>query len=172
MMPQNINWTIITITKLKNWIKQNNLDIIAIDGITYLSDERGKRNDNKTTSLTNIAEDLMSLSMEMRVPILTVVQANRGGVTDRNSEDLPELENIRDSDGISYNASKIISLKQKDNNLIIQVKKQRNGGVGSKIAYIWNPNVGEFIATALNDNEPIRRREKKERKQESQEDVF
>ena len=163
----------ITVTKLKNWIRQNNLDIIAIDGITYLSDERAKRNDNKTTSLTNISEDLMSLSMEVGIPVLTVVQANRGGVTDKGSEELPELENIRDSDGISYNASKVISLKQKDNNLIIQVKKQRNGYVGGKIAYIWNPNVGEFIPAELNNDEPIRRREKKEhKKQESNEDVF
>ena len=163
----------ITVTKLKNWIRQNNLDIIAIDVITYLSDERAKRNDNKTTSLTNISEDLMSLSMEVGIPVLTVVQANRGGVTDKGSEELPELENIRDSDGISYNASKVISLKQKDNNLIIQVKKQRNGYVGGKIAYIWNPNVGEFIPAELNNDEPIRRREKKEhKKQESNEDVF
>ena len=163
----------ITITKLKNWIKQNDLHLIAIDGITYLSDERGKRNDNKTTSLTNISEDLMSLSMEMGVPVLTVVQSNRGGATDKNSEDLPELENIRDSDGISFNASKVISLKQKDNNLIIQVKKQRNGGVGGKVAYVWNANVGEFIPTTLNNDEPIRRRERKEsQKKESKEDVF
>lgn len=162
----------ITVTKLKNWIKQNNLDIIAIDGITYLSDERGQRNDNKTTSLTNISEDLMSLSMELHVPVLAVVQANRGGVTDKGSDDLPELETIRDSDGISYNASKVISLKQKDNTLIIQVKKQRNGGVGGKVAYVWNPNVGEFISTAINSDEPIRRRERKEHKQESNEDVF
>lgn len=163
----------ITVTKLRNWIKQNHLDIIAIDGITYLSDERGRRNDNKTTSLTNIAEDLMSLSMEVGVPVLAVVQANRGGITDKNTDDLPELENIRDSDGISYNASKIISLKQKDNTLIIQVKKQRNGGVGGKIAYTWNANIGEFIPTVLNNDEPIRRRERKPKeKEESNEDVF
>ena len=115
----------------------------------------------------------MSLSMEVGIPVLTVVQANRGGVTDKGSEELPELENIRDSDGISYNASKVISLKQKDNNLIIQVKKQRNGYVGGKIAYIWNPNVVEFIPAEINNDEPIRRREKKEhKKQESNEDVF
>lgn len=164
----------ITITKLKNWIKQNDLNIIAIDGITYLTDERGRRGDNKTTSLTNISEDLMSLSMEIGVPILTVVQANRGGVTEKGSDELPELENIRDSDGISFNASKVISLKQKDDTLIIQVKKQRNGLVGGKVAYIWNANVGEFIPTNLNNDEPIRRRERKPQAGEKKEneDVF
>ena len=164
----------ITVTKLKNWIKQYQLDIIAIDGITYITDERGMKGDNKTTSLTNIAEDLMSLSMEMKVPVLAVVQANRGGVVDKDTEDLPELESIRDSDGISHNASKIISLRQKDHTLLIQVKKQRNGSVGGKIAYVWNPNIGEFLSTTLNNDEPIKRREKteKEKKKQEKEDVF
>jgi len=47
----------ITVTKVKNWIKQYKLDLVAIDGITYMSDERYRRGDNKTTSLTNISED-------------------------------------------------------------------------------------------------------------------
>lgn len=162
----------ITITKLKNWIKQNDLNIIAVDGITYLSDERGKRGDNKTTSLTNIAEDLMSLSMEMKIPVLVVMQANRGGVADKDSDDLPELENMRDSDGVSFNASKVISLRQKDDTLLIQVKKQRNGSVGGKIAYTWNANVGEFIPTTMNSDEPIKRRERKKKKDQTDEDVF
>lgn len=153
----------ITVTKLKNWVKQYKLNIIAIDGITYITDERAVRGDSKTTSLTNIAEDLMSLSMEMKIPVLAVVQANRAGVVESDTEDLPELESIRDSDGISHNASKVISLRQKDNTLLMQVKKQRNGSVGGKIAYSWNPNIGEFICIPLNNDAgqmKIRRRKK------------
>ena len=134
----------ITVTKLKKYIQQYKLDVLAIDGITYLSDERGKRNDNKTTSLTNISEDLMSLSMEMRVPILVVVQANRSSVVAKESDDTPELESIRDSDGIAHNASKVISLKQKDNILELCIKKQRFGKVGGKLKYTWDIDSGEF----------------------------
>lgn len=172
----------ITISKLRNWIKQYNLDAIAIDGITYLSDERGNKRDNKTTSLTNISEDLMSLSIEMRVPILAVVQANRGGVVDSDTDDLPELESIRDSDGISFNASKIISLRQnKDGDLLMQIKKQRNGIVGKKLAYHWNANIGEFISTPIVTKEDREERKEKtrerkdkrtEKKQTAKEDVF
>jgi replicative DNA helicase len=168
----------ITISKLRNWIKQYNLDAIAIDGITYLSDERGNKRDNKTTSLTNISEDLMSLSIEMKIPILTVVQANRGGVVDNDTDDLPELESIRDSDGISFNATKVISLKQnKDGDLLLQIKKQRNGIVGKKLAYKWNANIGEFVNTPILSKEEReerkeQKRERKERKQTAKEDVF
>ena len=49
----------VTVTKLKQWVQQHKLDMIAIDGITYLTDERYKRGDTKTTMLTNISEDLM-----------------------------------------------------------------------------------------------------------------
>lgn len=167
----------ITITKLRNWIKQYNLDAIAIDGITYLSDERGKRGDNKTTSLTNISEDLMSLSIEMNIPVLAVVQANRNGVMDNDSNDLPELDSMRDSDGISFNASKVIALRQnKEGDLLMQVKKQRNGLVGIKIAYHWNANIGEFINIPMNndDDSPTEKSErpKQVRKQTQKEDVF
>ena len=40
----------ITVTKLKNWKKIFFLDCIAIDGITYLTDERYKRGDSKTNA--------------------------------------------------------------------------------------------------------------------------
>ena len=135
----------ITVTKLKNWIQQFKLDLVAIDGITYMTDERYKRGDNKTITLTNISEDLMSLSMELKVPILIVVQANRGGVSQDDSDGTPELETIRDSDGISHNASKVISIRQtKDGILKMEVKKQRFGAVGGKLNYQWDINTGNF----------------------------
>lgn len=138
----------ITVSKLKNWVNKYKLDLIAIDGITYLSDERYKRGDNKTTTLTNISEDLMSLSVELGIPVLIVVQANRNGVVDKESDDTPELESIRDSDGISHNATTVLSIRQSsDGILTMQVKKGRNCRVGDKIQYQWNPNIGEFIST-------------------------
>lgn len=153
----------ITITKLRNWIKQYKLDLIAIDGITYLTDERFKRGDNKTTSLTNISEDLMSLSMEMKIPILVVVQANRGGVKEDEKDGTPELENIRDSDGIAMNASKVLAIRQlKDNILLLEVKKNRFGKVGGKLNYQWDIDLGDFHwIPAYDDAVEPKKREKK-----------
>lgn len=135
----------ITVTKIRNWVKQYKLDMVAIDGITYMSDERFKRGDNKTTSLTNISEDLMALSMELSIPILVVVQANRSGVVEKGKDDTPELESIRDSDGIAHNASKILSINQKEHGVLtMTVKKQRMGPVGGKLLYNWDINTGDF----------------------------
>lgn len=137
---------VITVTKLRNFVIQNKLDALAIDGITYVTDERYKRGDTKTTSLTNISEDLMTLSMELKIPIIIVVQANRSGVVDKDSSDTPELESIRDSDGIGHNASKVISLHQRKSGILdMTIKKQRFGPVGGKLTYQWDIDKGDFL---------------------------
>lgn len=143
----------ITISKLRSYCLQNNLNILFIDGIKYLSDERYKRGDNVTTSLTNISEDIMGLSLELGIPIVAVVQANRSGAG--LEAGTPDLESIRDSDGISHNATKVLAARQKDNKLYMEIKKNRNGPVDVTVSYDWNINIGEFIynPTAADDNE-------------------
>lgn len=162
----------VTVSRLRQWIKSDKLDAVFIDGITYLSDERYKRGDSKTISLTNISEDLMELSGELHVPIVVVVQANRGGVVDKNSLDTPELENIRDSDGIAQNASIVyairqVKLKSGETFLMFDNKKMRGGEVGKSYKYRWDINYGTFEAVEekdinldKEDDEPVR--EKKE----------
>ena len=153
----------LTVSKLKNWIRQYKLDMVAIDGITYISDERGRRNDNKTTSLTNISEDLMALSVEMKVPVLVVVQANRSGVAQDDNDGTPELETIRDSDGIAHNASKVISIRQKKDNILeIGIKKQRSGSVGGKLNYQWDIDTGDFTwIPSYDDAKPKKEQEER-----------
>lgn len=145
----------ITVTKLRNWVKEYNLDMIAIDGITYMTDERYKRGDNKTTSLTNISEDLMAMSIELGIPVLVVAQANRTGTFEQGQEGTPELESIRDSDGIAHNASKTISIRQTGVGLEIGIKKNRFGSVGGKLIYNWDIDKGEFeFIPSYDDAEP------------------
>ena len=169
----------VTVSKLRNWVKQNNLDVLAIDGISYLTDERAKRNDNKTTSLTNISEDLRLLSLELKIPVLVVIQANRGGVKGEDTDGTPDLEHIRDSDGVAQNATKALSIRQlKDNVLEIGIKKNTfGGGVGGKLKYQWNIDRGDFqFIPSYDDAEPKEKTEKKVREVKKQykdaEDVF
>lgn len=148
----------VTVGKLRTFVQANNLDMLAIDGITYMTDERYKRGDNKTTSLTNISEDLMALSCELKIPILVVVQSNRGGT----EKDTPDLEDIRDSDGIAHNATKVISLNQKEEALVMKIKKNRDGKVGDKLTYLWDIDLGEFTWMPGDcDSATIERKEQK-----------
>lgn len=168
----------ITVSKLKNWKEQYNLDLIAVDGIKYMTDERYKRGDSLTVSLTNISEDLMSLSNDVGVPIIVVAQANRTGVKDDTQEGTPELDSVRDSDGIAQNASKVLSIRQKkDGVLEIGVKKQRFGPVGGKLLYHWDINVGDFsYIPSETDAQPLERKreaiQRERKKFNDKEDVF
>ena len=137
----------ITVTKLKNWVQSNKVDILFIDGITYLKDERYKKGDNKTTSLTNISEDLMQLSCKLKIPIIVVVQSNRGGV----DKETPELEDIRDSDGISHNATKVLSVRHKEEYLTIVVKKNRDYVTGTKLEYLADIDTGNYTYVERSD---------------------
>lgn len=139
----------ITVSKLRTFCQQNELDMLGIDGISYLKDERGKKTDNKTTTLTNISEDLMDLSIELGIPILCVVQSNRTGA---GTNDAPELDSIRDSDGISFNASMVIALKQKEPGIEIIVRKHRNGQRDGKVMYAWDADRGKFLYVPSTDD--------------------
>ena len=140
----------ITVSKLRSFIQTNNIDILGIDGISYLTDERMRRGDNRTTQLTNISEDLMDLSIELGVPILVVAQSNREGAKEDKA---PGLENIRDSDGIAYNCSVAISLRQKDSVAELNIEKNRNGVTGNKLSYLWDIDTGKFTFVENDDDE-------------------
>jgi len=131
----------ITVSKLRAFVESNKLDILGVDGISYLTDERKERGDNRTTSLTNISEDLMDLSIELKIPVIVVGQSNREGVKE---DEAPDLENIRDSDGIAYNASTVIAVRQKGPGVELTLRKNRNGKNGDKVIYLWDIDKGVF----------------------------
>lgn len=153
----------ITVTKLKNWVKQFNLHVLAIDGATYLRDERYKKGDTKTISLTNVSEDLMSLSVELGIPVLLVIQANRGGVGTDEDDSAPGLDKVKDSDGPGANSTKALSVRQlKDGVVRIEITKNRFGAVGGKLNYVWDINTGNFTFVPSDDDaEPRQRTERK-----------
>lgn len=158
----------ITVSKLRNFCKLNNLDILGIDGIVYLSDERTKRGDTKTIALTNISEDLMALSIELQIPILVVVQSNRSGARDKEQEGTPELESIRDSDGIAQNATKVIALRQTGSGLEFGIKKHRDGASGGKVIYQWDIDKGEFTYIP-SDDDTVKKEHRKRKTKEATE---
>lgn len=131
----------ITVSKLRAFVESNHLDILGVDGISYLADGRKQRGDNRTTGLTNISEDLMDLSIELGIPIIVVCQSNREGAKE---DDAPDLENIRDSDGIAYNASTVIAARQKGPGIELTIRKNRNGKSGDKLIYLWDIDKGVF----------------------------
>ena len=148
----------ITVSKLRNFVKQNKLVALFIDGIKYLRDERGRKGDNTTTSLTNISEDLIELSVEVGIPVIVVVQSNRGGASSSDEDGAPKVEDIRDSDGIGQCATKILSLKQKTGGVLeIDLLKNRYGIGGGRVDYLWDIDKGDYINIPIAEKAKSRR---------------
>lgn len=160
----------VTVSKLKAFCEVNKIDILFIDGISYLSDERANRNDSRTMELTHISEDLMELSNTLKIPILTVVQANRAATV--NKEEAPDLESIRDSDGIGYNASRVIAMRQSaDSTVEIRLRKNRYGISGGKLSFNWDAEHGRFIYLPTDDDALSYRRNKEAADAKAQADL-
>lgn len=143
----------VTVSTLKQFCLSNQLDVLAIDGISYLRDERGKSSDSLSTTYSNISADLMSLSVELGIPIYIVVQSNReGGV---GSGGRLSLENVRDSDAISYAASTILGFwkpPEAQDRLNMQILKNRFGPSGIALTYLWDIDNGEFSFVGEGDD--------------------
>ena len=132
-----------TVSAIRSWILENKLDFLVIDGMTYLKNERGRSKENTTERLTSISEDIMELSVEIGVPIIGVVQANREAAGD-DVITAPTLETVRGSDGFAHNASKVFSMRKTSNTLELAILKQRNGVVGNKLLWDWDVDKGFF----------------------------
>lgn len=133
----------ITPSGIASWIKTQNLDIVFIDGIGYVENER--RNaayKSEASSITDVSEDLVSVSTDTGCPIIITAQANRGG-SDRSVN--PQMENVRGSDGIGINATFVASIAYPDDShkvLSLEPIKVRFGAMGGKFMYDWDPNYG------------------------------
>ena len=137
----------VTVTELRNWVEELNLKALIIDGMQYLTNERGYGRKNTAENLTEIAEDLMILSVEMEIPVIAVLQANRMGARDADGEvnkESPELDTIRGSDGISHNATRAISVAKDKDIIKLYVSKNRYGEKGQKLIYQYDVNFGKF----------------------------
>ena len=141
----------VTVTAIKNWVKELDLKAVIIDGLQYMTNERGAGKKSTADNLMEISEDLMILSKEMKIPIIAVHQANRTGARDSEGEvstDAPELDSLRGSDGISHNASRAISVYKAKDVIKLYLSKNRYGAKGQHLFYHYDVNFGKFTYTA------------------------
>ena len=161
----------VTVEKLRAFATNNELEILFIDEISSVKDTRPTRGRSITDIMTQVAEDLMELSLELGIPIIVTSQANRKGATDET----PELETIRNSDGISHKASKVISLYQRngeETSLEVSVKKHRDGKSGDTLRYRWYIDKGEYEFEGLVEKEEQSPQRTSERHKQVEEEFF
>ena len=154
-----------TISKIRTFCKATTADILFIDGFDYLIDERAKKSDSVPNQLGHIAQDLLSLSRELSIPVVVVIQTNRKAV--ENEKEYIGTENITGSDKIGASCTRLISIVNKNPILEMTITKNRYGKSGkeTKCIYNWNPDINTY--TYIQNIEDINNDE--ETKQETEE---
>jgi replicative DNA helicase len=133
-----------TVPKLKSFAQSNQLDALFIDQYSLMDDIRGNSRQENRLAYAHISEDLFILSGQLGIPIICASQANRAGANRSTEDGPPEVEHIAESDAIGQNSSKVIAIRQNDNTLEMQVRKNRESGLGDKLVYAWDIDIGKF----------------------------
>lgn len=166
--PKDLGGKMLTISTLRALIQKYEPDIVGIDQLSLMKDERGKGEPNRI-QLSHLTMDLFNLSTEFSIPILADAQAKRNKADEENPEN-PDLDDIGESDGIGQNSSRVISLVQTKAGLSLYIAKNRFGDKGAKLIYSWDIDNGlyRFIDTEENTKQeqtlPIRNATKQESK--------
>ena len=154
--PVDFGGKMLTVSKLRALIKEYKPDIVGIDQISLMEDERRLKGDQTRTQYTHIAQDLFNMSTEFSIPIIVDAQANRNKA-DIDKPENPELADIGESDGIAQNSSRVISLVQTKAGLSLKITKNRYGENNKQLLYVWDIDNGifSFVTEQLEDGAEI-----------------
>ena len=155
-----------TVAALRTFIEKHKLDILFVDQFSLLEDTSNA----KTTyeKVANISKEIKNLQVLTGIPIISVSQMNRTKEEDGEQD----TTQIGLSDRIGQDATCVIMLSRKltyedeaktrikDDQLILNVVKSRDGGCGKLIykadfnngTFIYlDPNLGEQASQELED---------------------
>lgn len=155
-----------TVPKLKNFCKSIKADILFIDGFDYLSDVRARKYDSREDRMGHISQDLLTMSIDLKIPVIGVIQSNRKG-TDK--EELG-TDNITGADKIGASCTRLIYLNSCGPALKAGVAKNRYGRDKVSVLYQWDIDHSVFFPIPSEDD--LRKEPSKERKIEKEKENF
>ena len=117
----------ITVTQCKNFVKQTKVDILFIDGLTYVRPDGFDHRMSMSDYMGEAGRQLLTFSNEAKIPIVAVVQAQRNRGKNQDEEDISTSENIFGSYQLTQAATRIVSINRVASALKISVAKNRYG---------------------------------------------
>lgn len=128
---------------IEEMIIRDKLTMVVIDQLSLMEDNTSKPGTPLRQQYSNITMDLFSLSSKYSLPMIVLVQSNREGGTMANG---PQLENIAESDAVAQNATRVISMKNENGILTLQVLKNRYGESGLVQKYEVDYGINKYKA--------------------------
>lgn len=132
------------VSALRMFIEKEKLDILFIDQLSLLEDDRKARVPYEKAA--NISKDLKNLQVMKRIPIISVSQQNRTKNEDAKDDSIDTTQ-LAMSDRIAQDATFILGITRdkKDNSIMsIHVVKSRDTANGQKLTYVVDLNKGQF----------------------------
>lgn len=112
------------INDIEEFIIREKLTMLVIDQLSLMEDCTSKPGTPLRQQFGNISMDLFTLTSKYGLPCILLVQSNRAG---SDQKDGPALENIAESDAVAQNATRVISMKNENGVLTLNVLKNRYG---------------------------------------------
>lgn len=110
---------------LENFVKQHNIKLLIIDGISYMTDD--KRANSEYERLTHIAKDLFTISKKYGCAIIITVQANRESKDSKDEKGVPfpNIFNIAGAFSIPQIATQVYALRQIFEKHVFELKMEK-----------------------------------------------
>lgn len=146
LTPSDLKTQKLTMTELNNAIEIHNPDLIGIDQMSLMEDCRATKGQQNRVGLIHLSEDLYACSEKYKIPIIVAAQASREASKESKKDGgkAPEVDQIGESDGIAQNLTRVLTLKQMDNRLLLALKKNRYGLKNQEWKLRWNVDVGDI----------------------------
>lgn len=129
------------VTDIEEFIIRDKLTMIIIDQLSLMEDNNTAKNLPLRQQYGNISNDLLTLSSRYSLPCILLVQSNRQGSLEQRG---PTIENIAESDAVGQNATRVISMRNENGLVTLNVVKNRYGPVGFTQKYEVDFSINKY----------------------------
>lgn len=132
---------------LASFVKKHKINILLIDGISYMVDDRKGFSDHEKYG--NICHDLFQLSKKYGCAVVIAAQANRETKESKDDKGVPfpTIYNIAGSDAIGQIATQVYAIRQIFDKHVFEIRLEKSRmavNENNTLSYSWDVNNGNM----------------------------
>ena len=132
---------------LASFVKKHNIQMLLIDGISYMVDDRRGFSDHEKYG--NICHDLFQLSKKYGCAVVLAAQANRETKDSKDDKGVPfpTIYNIAGSDAIGQIATQVYAIRQIFDKHVFEIRLEKSRmalNENNTLSYSWDVNNGNM----------------------------
>ena len=130
----------ITMSKVKQFCISKKLDILFIDGLTYIIPSYMDKSMTDNERQGQVATELLSLSNELSIPVICAIQSRRRSNEKKESVSVSDSESIYGSYMVGQVATRIMSINKSEDSqaITLYLSKNRYGADNKKYIYLYD----------------------------------